>query len=157
MYSLLKFSSHIACLPTERTNVCRPGNVQDRKQSHKARKSPYPGLHGRITRYSDLIIYILITFLRSSNSVFNVLMFVWSNREPLSRAGWHHSDQTERTHRDSTQSRWNRQHHHAGGHSVWNELLYWAMDPPQEIQTHYQRLLRRTGSQTYTHLLCAFT
>lgn len=66
-------------------------------------------------------------------------------------AGGHHPDQAERTHRGSAQSRRHRQHHHAGGHSLRNELLHRTVDPPQEIQTHHQYLLRSfTSSKKHT-------
>lgn len=69
--------------------------------------------------------------------------FCLSCREPVPGAGGHHPDQAERTHRGPAQSRRHRQHHHAGGHSLRNELLHRTVDPPQEIQTHHQYLLRR--------------
>lgn len=64
-------------------------------------------------------------------------------REPMPGAGGHHPDQAKRAHRGPAQSRRHRQHHHAGGHSLRNELLHRAVDTAQEIQTHHQYLLRR--------------
>lgn len=66
-----------------------------------------------------------------------------SRREPLSGAGRHHPDQTERAHGGFAQSGRHRQHHHAGGHRVRNELLHRTVDAPEEIQTHHQHVLRR--------------
>lgn len=63
-------------------------------------------------------------------------------REPVPGAGGHHPDQAERTHGGSPQGGRHRQHHHAGGHSLRNELLHRTVDPSQEIQTHHQHLLR---------------
>lgn len=37
---------------SERSDVRCPGDVQDRQQGHQTRKSPHPGLHGWIQRYS---------------------------------------------------------------------------------------------------------
>lgn len=69
-------------------------------------------------------------------------------------AGGHHSDQAERTHRSSAQSGRHRQHYHAGGHSLRNELLHGAVDPPQEIQAHHKYILRRfTRSKPHTKFL----
>lgn len=65
-------------------------------------------------------------------------------------AGGHHPDQAERAHGGLAQSRRHRQHHDAGGHSLRNELLHRAVDPPQEIQTHHQYLLRRIA-RSETH------
>lgn len=74
-----------------------------------------------------------------------------SCREPVPGAGGHHPDQAERTHGGPAQSRRHRQHHHAGGHSLRNELLHRTVDPPQEIQTHHQHLLRRSSrSKSHT-------
>lgn len=72
-------------------------------------------------------------------------------------AGGHHPDQAERAHRGFAQSRRHWQHHHAGRHSLRNELLHRTVDPPQEIQTHHQHLLRRCArsgiptSDVFTH------
>lgn len=67
-------------------------------------------------------------------------------REPVPGAGGHHPDQAERTHRSSAQSRRHRQHDHAGGHGLRNELFHGTVDPPQEIQTHHQHFLREPGA-----------
>lgn len=65
------------------------------------------------------------------------------HREPMPGAGGDNPDQAKRAHRGPAQSRRHRQHHHAGRHSLRNELLHRAVDTPQEIQTHHQYLLRR--------------
>lgn len=64
-------------------------------------------------------------------------------REPMPGARGDNPDQAKRAHRGPAQSRRHRQHHHAGRHSLRNELLHRAVDTPQEIQTHHQYLLRR--------------
>lgn len=74
-----------------------------------------------------------------------------SCREPLPGAGGHHPDQAERAHRGPAQSRRHRQHHHAGGHSLRNELLHGAVDTAQEIQTHHQYVLRVSARCSASH------
>lgn len=72
-------------------------------------------------------------------------------REPMPRAGGHYPDQAERAHRGPAQSRRHRQHHHAGRHSLRNELLYRPVDTAQEVQTHHQHLLRLSTSCSKSH------
>lgn len=74
-----------------------------------------------------------------------------SCREPLPGAGGHHPDQAERAHRGPAQSRRHRQHHHAGGHGLRNELLHGAVDTAQEIQTHHQHVLRVPARCSASH------
>lgn len=76
----------------------------------------------------------------------------------MSRAGRRHPDQAERAHRGSAQSRRHRQHHHAGGHGLRNELLNGTVDPSEEIQTHHKRLLRALAHSKifYVHFIHTF-
>lgn len=69
----------------------------------------------------------------------------------MPRAGGHYPDQAERAHRGPAQSRRHRQHHHAGRHSLRNELLHRPVDTAQEVQTHHQHLLRLSTSCSKWH------
>lgn len=62
-------------------------------------------------------------------------------REPMPGAGGCDPDQAQRAHRGSTQGRRPGQHHHAGGHSVRDELRYRPVDTLQEVQAYDQRVL----------------
>lgn len=66
-------------------------------------------------------------------------------------AGGYNPDQAKRAHRGPAQSRRHRQHHHAGRHSLRNELLHRAVDTPEEIQAHHQYLLRRSACCSKSH------
>lgn len=69
----------------------------------------------------------------------------------MPRAGGHYPDQAERAHRGPAQSRRHRQHHHAGRHSLRNELLHRPVDTAEEVQTHHQHLLRLSASCSKSH------
>lgn len=75
----------------------------------------------------------------------------------MPRAGGHYPDQAERAHRGPAQSRRHRQHHHAGRHSLRNELLNGPVDTAQEVQTHHQHLLRLSTSCSRSHQCLPFT
>ena len=87
---------------------------------------------------------------QQTNPLITLCFLLPSCREPVPGAGGHHPDQAERTHGGSPQGGRHRQHHHAGGHSLRNELLHRTVDPSQEIQTHHQHLLRSfKGSKSH--------
>lgn len=54
---------------SERSDVRCPGDVQDRQQGHQTRKSPHPGLHGWIQRYSVNYTVGCNIYMKHLNSV----------------------------------------------------------------------------------------